>query len=616
MELPTYTGEPLAVIMPLTILDNTYPPYWVWVPRWGGYHGGAAGWYQVENNPPVILAFEIEQPEQMIPMLSPFPLPQIGEYGIVDKGDGENVVCYRIKSLPAKSRQRWETIGELLRQLSEPLLWSQHRDIHAIAFNSIEYQQTINHLETRRMLLPYGDLRFHALAEIALHESAQLQLRQLREMLKRETCKAQWEEVQRMTNQLAQDYYEYHEKKRRGYVPPLPEMTSGQHTAFPSNNHIRGVAQSFGPHVARSLWNTEDSREQQLKTPNGSLLVARGENEHEQKALHSFIEGGMGVEGLKYMATLLSAYNAQTGATNRKDDARVTLRQLLMYMGRGDHADDLDEQRKLMHYILYLSRTWVTALEKEETRTRRGRPPSQYREYTPLIVLEGLKSDVRGGIRIPDEVEFHLGKEFWDQMFGDHKHFFTLPTALILGYHSVRQQQEICLAFYLANMLNLNQGKYAVHFPRLLIETGMQGQDTIDQDAHRTRDALRVIYALEQLEKDSLLIREPHIDIDTVLAVEMYSKAGKKEAFSDATLARVHNAYRHFQALSAAELRSRRRTAIKHLLDTVKDNSIVFKSGLLINGQIEKRIQGTQLAIGRREQAQKAARSPRKRGSK
>src|SRR5258708_4025465 len=129
-------------------------------------------------------------------------------------------------------------------------------------------------------------------------------------------------------------------------------------------------------------------------------------------------------------------------------------------MGREDHADDLDEQRKLMHYILFMARTWVTALDKEQEVRRRGRPRSTYREYTPLIVLEALGSDERGGIKIPESIEFHLGKEFWDQMFGTHKHFFTLPTLLILGYHSKNQPQKNCLAFYLANMLNINHDSF------------------------------------------------------------------------------------------------------------------------------------------------------------
>lgn len=170
---------------------------------------------------------------------------------------------------------------------------------------------------------------------------------------------------------------------------------------MPSIDHFRGLGQSFGPRVAHSLWNTDDAKEQQLQAPNGARLAVRGENGHEQVALHQFVEGGMGVEGIKYMVALLAAYDEQTGSLDRKTDARITLRQMLIFMGKGDHADDLDEQRKLMHYILYLARTWITALDKiQEPVKRRGRPRRGYQEYTPLIVLEALGSDERGGIRI------------------------------------------------------------------------------------------------------------------------------------------------------------------------------------------------------------------------
>jgi hypothetical protein len=321
---------------------------------------------------------------------------------------------------------------------------------------------------------------------------------------------------------------------------------------------------------------------------------------------------------------LLAAYYEQTGGIDRKIDARVTLRQLLQLMGRGDHADDLDEQRKLMHYILYLARTWITALDKiPEQEKRRGRPRRGYLEYTPLIVLEALGSDERGGIRIPSTIEFHLGKEYWDQMFGSYEHFFTLPTHLILGYDSKRQPQEICLAFYLANMINLNFGTFEVHFPVLLIQTGLQDQEDIDRGDHRTRNALSILYSIERLEKDLLIIRSAHPHIDTALAVEHYTGAAfkivdekKVSLLSEQTVARIEHAYRHFQTLPPAELQKKRRVALQSLLEQVAHNTIKFEAGPLINTQIARRIQGRQEAIKHRELAQQAATKHTRKGKK
>jgi hypothetical protein len=443
------------------------------------------------------------------------------------------------------------------------------------------------------------------------------------------------EEVQTMIQQLAREYYAHHQKVttktlditcRAGIqdapdqppkppLTPLPALTTRHQTLIPSVEHLRGLVQSFGLRT-QGLWNSENSIEQLMMTPNGAHLAVRGENSDEQRALHQFITGGMGAEGIKYMAALLAIYYELTGAPDRKTDARIKLRQILQYMGRGDHADDPDEQRKLLHYILYMARTWITALDKIYDQShRRGRPRKGYREYSPLIVLEALGGDARGGLLIPDVVEFHLGKEYWDQMFGQYQHFFTMPTRLILNYHSKDQAHEIYLAFYLANMINLSFGTFEVHFPILLIQTAMQDQQGIERGTHRTRDALRVLYALERLEIDLLITRAPHPDIDQALAVEYYNGKAVKivngkpvSLLSEATCARIENAYRHFQALTPAERQTKQRKALQDLLERITYNTIKFTAGPLINTQIQKRRQQRQQAIETREAAQGAAR--------
>lgn len=399
-------------------------------------------------------------------------------------------------------------------------------------------------------------------------------------------------------------------------VSSLPPLTSDHRSILPSIDHFRGLAQSFGPRVAQSLWNTEESAEQVLEAPNGARLTVRGENKPEKTALYELIQGGMGVEGIKYMLAAMAIYYERTNAVDCKLDARVTLRQILQYMGRGDHADDLDEQRKVLHYLLYLARTWVTARDTPQPgRQKRGRPSRIAVEYMPLIVLKALGSDGRGGLKIPEAVEFHLGQEFWEQMFATHKRFFTLPTALILGYHSKDQPQEICLSVYLANMLNLNAGTFAIHFPILLIQTGLQGRQDIAKGEHRTRAALRVLYALEQLEKDSLILREPHQDIDTALAIAYYTgkttytiNGREMDRLSERTIQRIEQSSHHLSTLVPAAQRTHKRLALQNVLERVTNNSIKFRSGPLIHAQIQKRIAERLATRERREKAEEAAR--------
>jgi hypothetical protein len=567
---------------------------------------GALAGRQIKHKP--------QDPINYIPLVSPFPPPEIGEYACVLVTDGKNdhIVGYEISQLPEEAQQRHAQLGEALRTLAGPLGWPQYTIHHMLINNRTIYIEQERYLAERRMLTQ-DEVEAEDLTDQTLQlHTAHLE-RDLLENLIKTDWQSGWLEVQRLIRDLARDYQAFHEsnaiqkQEKAMSVYPLPPLTSVHHSMLPSADHFRGLAQSFGPRVALSLWNTAESAEQLLEAPNGARLAVRGENSQEKKALYELIEGGMGVEGIKYMIAMMAIYNEQTNAIDRKTDARVTLRQILSYMGRGDHADDLDEQRKVMHYILYLARTWVTALDKpQQVVKKRGRPPRIHVEYTPLIVLEALGSDERGGIKIPESVEFHLGKEFWDQMFATQKHFFTLPTALILNYHSKDQPQEICLSVYLANMLNLNDGTFAIHFPILLLQTGLQDQQDIDVGEHRTRAAMRVLYALERLELDLLITREAHPDIDMALAVEYFESKLAKNKLSERTLARIEQFYGYVQALSAAARRSHKRLALQNLLERVTGNSIKFRSGPLINTQIQKRIAGRQAAIESRERAQEA----------
>jgi hypothetical protein len=268
-----------------------------------------------------------------------------------------------------------------------------------------------------------------------------------------------------------------------------------------------------------------------------------------------------------------------------------------------------DEQRKLMHTLLYLSRTWIESPETtyvKAHRRRRGGKEVRSTEYTPLLVLERLKLDEIDGIKIPETVEFHLGAEFYDLLFGERQQYFTLPTADLLRYHGVREQQEICLAFYLSNFLILNGGRYGVNFPTMLTESGIRLAEDIENAQNRLRDALRVLYALERLEKDGWIIRAAHPDIDTVLAVELFTGECKQEDVSPGTYQRITTNHNHLRGASVTDLRRKRREALQHLLGIGRSDALQFTTGSLLKAQAEKREAQRQQAIAKSEAAQVA----------
>ena len=562
----------------------------------------------IEQVDPVILAFalpEVRGEMETITTLQFLPPPQLGEYAIVM---GEEVdATYNVTQLPEQGQVIWRKLGDALYALAAPGQWIRVTALHAQCSNPFDYQRMVE-AETAMILQSSGEAR--AKHEIMLDEihTARRHIEAIQQAELRADWSHQWEGIQRMAQELATAYWTYHQNQAKTTMrqKSLPPITSSQLTRFPSANHFRALTQSFGPGMQSELWNEETSTDWRLLTPNGSLLRVVGESDHENRALHHYLTSMIGPEGLKHLIILLDTYYAQTDGKDRKADATVSLRQLLVRMDRGDHADDIDEQRKLMHTILYLARTWVTSTAPVQNQpSTGGRRRLQGRDYSPLLVLEGLKSDERGGISIPSQVEFHLGKDFYEHLFGEHQHFFILPTAKLLGYHSKNEQQELCLAFYLSDLINLSGGHKDFHFTTLLIQSGLQTENGTQQQDHRLRAAMRVIEAIEHLEKDGLIVRSSHYDIDLTLAIELAQKRQKLDNLAKATNERIQDRYLFVQALSLAELRKRRRIALQRLLDG-KSDKITLSAGPFLKEQAEKREKQRQKASERNERAQVA----------
>lgn len=404
-------------------------------------------------------------------------------------------------------------------------------------------------------------------------------------------------------------------------------MNSLHRTRLPALVSFNGLAQSFGPAVQQSIWNQQQTGMLELMTPNGSHLRVIGTNTSESVALHHYVTQMLGPEGLKHLLILLDAYYIQTRGTDRKTDARVSLRQLLIRLGRGNKADDREEQGKLMHTILYLASTYITsdqpASRKEEkpqplARQKKSSQKSKQQDYSPLLVIERLKPGDDGTLLIPDEVEYHLGYEFFEALFGTQQQFYTVPTAQLLQYHSVRQQQELLLAFYLSNALLAFGGTFSTPFPVLLLQSALQVRENMEQSHDRLRDVSRVLLAIEQLERDELIIRTPHESIDTALAAELVLAEHKtkqeqagRETVAPSTYTRIQSKLVYMRRQQDTDIRKARRTALQHLLDTRFNTIVEFSPGRLLQEQIHKREvrqeegkeeRNQQLALGKKQE--------------
>lgn len=678
MQIPTFTGEPLSVYSRVTKPDAPIPLFhytYKQVPIKGdldtinnltaqgyerivGKDDLETAWYQaclfsqlldviyVQDGDhytawahhqniehikkyPVCLAFKLDDtsPEAReflkldhIQMLQFLPLPRHGEFAMIK---GKDTALYTHHDLGDQGTTLKIKLGEAIKDLGGRSEWGTFNDIHSYCASELHYMAVKRDLQAH-ILNARGRVRKEAQESLKKLEQAHNNVIALRESWLRPDWLVQWSEIRRMAQELAKDYYEHHKDvTKKPQTPGMTPLTSSHQTMLPSNNGYRGLEQAFGRAVIkRSLWEDE-AQEHQIVTPNGSLLKIKGQEEFERKALTQYINDMIGTEGLKHTLILLETLFTQTGGRERLIDAHISIRQLLIRMGYSESkADDIEERRKLAHTILYLARTWVTSQEtkfEQETGPRGGKRPGGRRkrgvEYTPLLVIEKMKSSVDGGLDVPDEVKFHLGEDFYNSMFGPGGNFFYLPTLQVLEYHAKNEQQELCLAFYLTNMFYIAQ-KFSVHFRRMVIQSGLLSEEEVDHDQNRTRKALRIIYALERLERDGIIARNPYEALDTVLAVEYITRKSKlteaqdiqvlEMEFSEHTLQRIKKQYFYLQGKSTQELNEKRRKSLQYLLKVVKDDPILFGPGPVTKAGVEHREKQRQQAIAHNERLQTA----------
>src|SRR5712692_6018902 len=131
--------------------------------------------------------------------------------------------------------------------------------------------------------------------------------------------------------------------KRAKRVTPFPEVTSQHTTPFPGTDSFLVLTGSFGPNVAKqpTLWSEGQGFD--LTTPSGKLRV-QGQTIGENTSLQHYVTSQIGPEGLKELAGLLDVYNLLTQGQDQMQNVEVTAKQVLQRIGKGDHADDDDEQ--------------------------------------------------------------------------------------------------------------------------------------------------------------------------------------------------------------------------------------------------------------------------------
>ncbi|HTI15990.1 MAG TPA: hypothetical protein VL461_15715 [Dictyobacter sp.] len=335
----------------------------------------------------------------------------------------------------------------------------------------------------------------------------------------------------------------------------IPAITSGHKTPLPGTDSFLVLTESFGPQIAKqpSLWPEGEGFD--LLTPTGSLRI-EGQTLTENQLLQQYVARDLGPDGLKHLTGLVDVYLFITKGQDQKKDIEVTAKQVLQRIGREGHADDRDEQEKLLNTALYLASTYVTVYSSHQKRT------------SPLIIIESLIEDQDGTITL----KYHLGEETFYSIFGNQPQKYTLPTPQIIGYHSGKSQHELLLTFYLGNRLAIGKGKCSMYFTTLCVQSALYTSEQLAAgEKNRMRDAQQVIYALERMESDELIRREAHPDIDTVLAANICldNLDGKtaKRTIAPTTYQRIKPLLRALKGSDKKNLNAKRRISLQRLLD-------------------------------------------------
>jgi hypothetical protein len=339
--------------------------------------------------------------------------------------------------------------------------------------------------------------------------------------------------------------------RRARRTPAFPAITSQHSTPMPGTSSFLVLTGSFSPSVAKQpmLWSEGEGFD--LATPTGTLRV-QGLTIGENASLQQYVEEELGPERIKELAGLLDVYFLLTHGQEQSENVEVTVKQILQRIGKGDHADDNDEQAHLLNTALYLARTYVVSISSKQTR------------ISPLIVLESVTTDQYGTIHL----RYHLGEETFESIYGPKPNIFPLPTPRILGYHGARSPHEIMLYTFLGNRLAQGEG-ISLYFVTLCIQSGLLRPEKLQPgQKNRMRDAQQMIEGLVQLERDAFIQCDLHPDFHTVVAVNALLEPDYLDTLAEGTKERLKETLRSLGGYQREDLLAKRRAALQRLLDT------------------------------------------------
>jgi hypothetical protein len=139
-----------------------------------------------------------------------------------------------------------------------------------------------------------------------------------------------------------------------------------------------------------------------------------------------------------------------------------------------------------------------------------------------------------------------------------------------MGYHGLKSQHELLLTFYLGNRLAQGKGTCSLYFVTLCVQSALYSLAELqpgEAGKNRTRNAQQVIYALERLEQDGLIVRDPHEDVDLVLAVNCSLEPSKERLLAASTKSRLKGVLRSLKGAEDKVLVGKRREALQRLLN-------------------------------------------------
>jgi hypothetical protein len=171
---------------------------------------------------PVTLCFhnDIEQLQsaEHIQILQFLPLPRNGEFAIIK--DGAEAAIYAFHDLDRQEKKLKEQIKQSILDLAGDSKWAVFNEAHEICASELEYLSIRSDLLTDA-INGRSNVRKQAKDLLAKLEQAHTDVVALRQSWLRPDWLVQWQEVRRMTQELAANYYEHH---RRSIIPQSPYL--------------------------------------------------------------------------------------------------------------------------------------------------------------------------------------------------------------------------------------------------------------------------------------------------------------------------------------------------------------------------------------------------------